>query len=92
MGKTKKKSSIVLIKLIIKMSTSTNTGVVKFFAEAKGFGFIVDDVDKKEYFFHFSNTLDKVEKDDKVAFELIEGKKGLNAVNVKRVKEKQAPI
>ena len=68
-------------------STSTNSGVVKFFAEAKGFGFIIDDTSKEEHFFHFSNTLDKVQKDDKVAYELVEGKKGLNAVNVKRVKE-----
>lgn len=71
------------------MSTSTNFGVVKFFAEAKGFGFIVDDTDGKEYFFHFSNTLDKVQKDDRVSYELVEGKKGLNAVNIKRVKEKK---
>ena len=69
------------------MGTSTNKGVVKFFAENKGFGFIIDDDDKKEYFFHFSNTLDRVNKDDKVTYELVEGKKGLNAVNVKRIKE-----
>ena len=68
------------------MSTSTNTGVVKFFAEAKGFGFIIDDVDKKERFFHFSNALDRVNKDDKVSYELVEGKKGENAVKVKRLK------
>jgi len=69
------------------MSTSTNTGVVKFFTEAKGFGFIIDDADQKEYFFHFSNSLDRVIKDDKVTYELVEGKRGLNAVNVKRIKE-----
>jgi CspA family cold shock protein len=70
------------------MSTSTNTGVVKFFQGSKGYGFIIDNSDQKEYFFHCSNTLDSVNKDDKVAYELIEGKKGLNAVNVKRIKEK----
>ena len=70
------------------MSTSTNNGTVKFFAEAKGFGFIIDDESKQEYFFHFSNTLDKVQKEDHVTFELVEGKRGLNAVNVKRIKEK----
>ena len=69
------------------MSTSTNTGKVKFFSQTKGFGFIVDDIDPtKEYFFHFSNSLDKVVKDDEVAYDLVEGKRGLNAVNVKRVK------
>ena len=67
------------------MSTSTNFGTVKFFAEDKGFGFIIDLEDKKEYFFHVSNTLDRVQKDDKVSYELVEGKRGLNAIKVKRV-------
>jgi CspA family cold shock protein len=66
---------------------SINLGTVKFFSEAKGFGFIIDDSDsKKEYFFHFSNTLDKVAQNDHVTYELVEGKRGLNAVNVKRIK------
>jgi cold shock CspA family protein len=39
-------------------TSSTNSGIVKFFAEAKGFGFIIDDVNQQEYFFHFSNSLD----------------------------------
>lgn len=68
------------------MSNSTNTGTVKFFNLEKGFGFIIDDSDGKNYFTHMSMTLDKIEKDDKVAYELAEGKKGLNAVNVKRIK------
>jgi CspA family cold shock protein len=68
-------------------STSTNSGTVKFFNEAKGFGFIIDDTDHSEHFFHFSNTLDKVFKDDHVEYELVEGKRGLNAVNVKRAKK-----
>jgi len=69
------------------MSNSTNTGAVKFFNDPKGYGFIIDDVDGKEYFTHASMTLDNLQKDDKVSYELVEGKKGLNAVNVKRVKE-----
>ena len=68
-------------------TSSTNSGVVKFFTEEKGFGFIIDDDSAKEFFFHFTNTLDKVKKDDKVRFDLVEGKRGMNAVNVKRVKE-----
>jgi CspA family cold shock protein len=77
------------------MGTNSNSGVVKFFSEGKGFGFIVDDVDMdgnghpKEYFFHFSNTLDKVEKNDNVTYDLVEGKKGLNAVGVRRIKAKE---
>lgn len=59
------------------------TGKVKFFNESKGYGFIVDDEDNKEYFVHVSGLIDTVNQDDAVNFELTEGKKGLNAVNVK---------
>ena len=58
-------------------------GKVKFFNESKGFGFIKDSETEKEYFVHASGLIDKVREDDKVTFELQEGKKGLNAVNVK---------
>jgi CspA family cold shock protein len=74
------------------MINSTNTGTVRFFLEDKGWGFILDDNDvdakgvHKQYFTHVSMTLDKITKDDKVSYDLAEGKKGLNAVKVKRVK------
>jgi len=60
-----------------------NNGTVKFFNETKGYGFIKDDEDDKEYFVHITGIIDKIKEDDKVTFELQEGKKGLNAVNVK---------
>ena len=60
-------------------------GTVKFFNESKGFGFIVDDESKTEYFVHVSGLIDKVNEGDAVEFELTEGKKGLNAVNVKTI-------
>lgn len=60
-------------------------GKVKFFNESKGFGFIVDDETNKEHFVHISGLIDEVREDDEVTFELQEGKKGLNAVNVKVV-------
>jgi cold shock protein len=59
-------------------------GTVKFFNELKGFGFIKDDESDKEYFVHASGLIDKIKEGDSVSFELQEGKKGLNAVNVKR--------
>jgi cold shock protein len=59
-------------------------GTVKFFNELKGFGFIKDDESDKEYFVHASGLIDKIKEGDTVSFELQEGKKGLNAVNVKR--------
>lgn len=60
-----------------------NNGKVKFFNESKGFGFIVDNESGKEYFVHISGLVDEVRENDEVTFELQEGKKGLNAVNVK---------
>ena len=58
-------------------------GTVKFFNEAKGFGFVKETGSEKEYFVHISGLVDKVRENDKVTFELKEGKKGLNAVNVR---------
>lgn len=60
-----------------------NKGIVKFFNESKGFGFIKDENSSKEYFVHSSGLIDQIREDDEVTFELQEGKKGLNAVNVK---------
>jgi cold shock protein len=60
-----------------------NKGTVKFFNESKGFGFIKDAASEKEYFVHVSGLVDQIREEDEVSFELQEGKKGLNAVNVK---------
>lgn len=62
-----------------------NQGTVKFFNESKGYGFINDAETGKEYFVHVSGLVDKINKDDQVEFEIANGKKGLNAINVKRV-------
>jgi cold shock protein len=58
-------------------------GTVKFFNESKGFGFIKDSESSKEYFVHSSGLKDTINENDEVTFDLQEGKKGLNAVNVK---------
>ena len=60
-----------------------NNGSVKFYNEAKGFGFIKDANSTEEYFVHSSGLTDTINEDDEVTFDLQEGKKGLNAVNVK---------
>jgi CspA family cold shock protein len=60
-----------------------NKGTVKFFNDTKGFGFIKDQDSEKEYFVHVSGLIDEVNEDDEVTFDLQEGRKGLNAVNVK---------
>ncbi|PKP22764.1 MAG: cold-shock protein [Bacteroidetes bacterium HGW-Bacteroidetes-21] len=60
-----------------------NKGIVKFYNESKGFGFIKDQASEKEYFVHASGLVDEINENDEVTFDLQEGKKGLNAVNVK---------
>ena len=61
------------------------TGTVMFFNEEKGFGFIKHDDSNKETFVHANGLIDQIEANDKVQFDVQEGRKGLNAVNVKRV-------
>ncbi len=58
-------------------------GTVKFFNDAKGFGFITEDDSNTEYFVHVSGLIDEINEGDAVEFELKEGRKGLNAVDVK---------
>ncbi len=65
----------------IKME-SKNQGTVKFFNTEKGFGFIKHDDSDKETFVHVSGLNNDIKEGDKVEFELQNGKKGLNAVNV----------
>lgn len=58
------------------------TGIVKFFNETKGFGFIKED-GGEEVFVHVSGLVDRVQENDAVEFDVENGKKGLMAVNVK---------
>jgi len=61
------------------------TGVVKFFNEEKGFGFIKDDESAQEVFVHVTGVDSglKLRENDRVSFDETEGKKGINAINVK---------
>ena len=58
-------------------------GTVKFFNDSRGFGFIKDANSSKEYFVHSNGLKESIRENDEVVFDLEEGKKGLNAVNVK---------
>ncbi len=60
-------------------------GVVKFFNETKGFGFIKTEGTGEEVFVHVSGLKDVINENDTVEFDVEEGKRGLNAVNVKTV-------
>jgi len=69
---------------IIIKSIIMKNGKVKFYNESKGFGFIKDNENGEEYFVHSSGLIDRVRENDEVTFDLREGKKGLNAVDVKK--------
>lgn len=58
-------------------------GIVKFFNEAKGFGFITPNDGSKEIFVHVSGLIHEVRENDKVSYKVQDGKKGLNAVEVR---------
>lgn len=63
------------------------TGKVKWFNIQKGYGFIVKDEDNKEIFVHFKDVdggANAIRENDSVVFDVEEGKKGLQATNVKK--------
>ena len=61
----------------------TMQGTVKFFNEAKGFGFITPDNSNTDIFVHTSGLVDQIRENDQVEYQEERGKKGMNAVNVK---------
>lgn len=62
------------------------TGVIKFFNATKGYGFIKEDGSGQEIFVHVTGLVDQpVNQGDKVSFEVQDGRKGVNAVNVKKI-------
>ena len=67
------------IQLIILIMSN---GTVKFFNNSKGFGFITPDEGGKDVFVHQSALTDEIRENDKVSYDVEEGQKGLNAVNV----------
>lgn len=62
-----------------------NNGTVKFFNDTKGFGFITPEDGSKDIFVHVSGLIDDIREGDKVSYLTEEGRKGLNAVDVRIV-------
>jgi|TARA_B110000093_G_C12887485_1_gene374661 CspA family cold shock protein len=60
-----------------------SNGTVKFFNDSKGFGFITPEEGGKDVFVHANALSEDIREGDNVSFDIEEGPKGLNAVNVK---------
>ena len=69
--------------IILHYSITMKNGTVKFFNESKGFGFITDTESGSEVFVHVSGLVDEIKENDEVTFDITEGRKGPNAVEVK---------
>lgn len=63
--------------------TTTNKGIVKFYNQPKGYGFIVDE-EGKDIFFHITAVTEEVKKDDLVTYNIKDTKKGISAFDVKK--------
>lgn len=59
-----------------------NVGTVAFYDSSKGFGFINDNNSGEKYFFHINNVTFDINENDKVTFDIVRGRKGMDAVNV----------
>jgi cold shock CspA family protein len=62
------------------------TGIVSFFNEAKGYGFIKDLKNQESIFVHVNSVAEPIKENNKVTFEVEMGPKGANAVNVRLVR------
>uniref|UniRef100_UPI003216E8D6 cold-shock protein n=1 Tax=uncultured Draconibacterium sp. TaxID=1573823 RepID=UPI003216E8D6 len=58
-------------------------GVVSFFNDSKGFGFIKNSLTKQDIFVHINNVIDDIKEGNKVTYEIEMGQRGPTAVNVK---------
>ncbi|TCN64513.1 cold-shock protein [Acetobacteroides hydrogenigenes] len=63
--------------------STTRTGIVTFFNESKGFGFIKDLKTQESIFVHVNGLIDEVKENNRVTFEVEKGLKGPMAVKVK---------
>ena len=72
-------------KIINNKVETMKEGKVKFFNQAKGFGFIQPADSNEDVFVHISGLIDQIREDDQVKFETEMGKKGINAINVELI-------
>lgn len=85
--KKKIKAEDIMLGVPIKEEEDPNhEGKVTFFNGEKGYGFIKDLLNQESYFVHVNGLKEPIDEGDKVKFELIRGEKGMNAVNVEKIK------
>ena len=70
---------------IVPEDISPKTGVISFFNEAKGYGFIIDTKTKENIFVHMNQLMQPVKENDKVEYETERTPKGLAAIRVKKL-------
>ena len=70
--------------IVMETKTTRKTGKVKWFNNQKGYGFIIQD-DGTEIFVHFKDVDGGIGDNDDVEFDVSEGRKGPQAVNVKKL-------
>jgi cold shock CspA family protein len=68
-----------------KTEADINTGVVDYFNQSKGFGFIKDEQNSERLFFHVNQLQDRISENDKVTYDIERGARGFNAVNIKKL-------
>lgn len=75
----------------MKKEAKTVRGKVKFYSEQRRFGFIQQDDKGEDLFFHYSEVKgnENLQQDDRVEFEVAEGDRGLKAIKVRKVTEKE---
>lgn len=60
-----------------------NEGIVKFFNNDRGYGFIIPNDGSADIFVHQNGLTQKIRDNDRVKYELSEGQKGMSAINVR---------
>ena len=72
-------------KQVINEEDAFRSGVITFFNDAKGFGFIKDAQTGESVFIHVNQLSERIAENDKVNFEVEMGAKGPSAINVKKI-------
>ncbi len=67
-------------------SVTVREGIVTFYNDSKGFGFIKDTSTQESIFTHVNGHIDQIKENDRVSFQVVKGPKGLNAVDVKLIR------